>query len=66
VTTTGARLGLVGYLNSSQSTRAHARGQKNRFETLRPPARLADALASGRIDLALLPSFEYAPARRQL
>lgn len=60
-----ARLGLVSYLNSAPIGYGITRGrQRDRFEIAGgTPSGLADALARGEVDLALLPSFEYAKGR---
>jgi predicted solute-binding protein len=60
-----ARLGLVSYLNSRPIGYGLLRGrQKGRFEIVqRIPSELADALRAGSLDLALIPSVEYARAR---
>lgn len=61
----GARLGLVSYLNSRPIGYGLLRGrQQGRFEIVqRIPSELADALRAGSLDLALIPSVEYAQAR---
>lgn len=60
-----ARLGLVSYLNSRPIGYGLLRGrQKGRFEIVQAiPSELADALRAGSLDLALVPSVEYARAR---
>jgi len=60
-----ARLGLVSYLNSRPIGYGllHGRG-RGRFEIVQKvPSELADSLAAGSLDLALIPSVEYARAR---
>ena len=53
------RLGVVSYLNAVPLV--HGLDADPRFEILRDvPARIADALHAGRIDLGVIPSIEYA------
>src|SRR5262245_40452107 len=60
-----ARLGLVSYLNSRPIGYGLLRGrQRGRFEIVQKiPSELADDLEAGSLDLALIPSVEYARAR---
>ena len=60
-----ARLGLVSYLNSRPLGYGLLHGrQRDRFEIVQGiPSELADALGGGTLDLALIPSVEYARAR---
>ena len=59
------RLGLVSYLNSRPIGYGLLHGrQKGRFDVVSGiPSALADALHAGDLDLALIPSVEYARAR---
>lgn len=59
------RLGLVSYLNSRPIGYGLLHGrQKGRFEIVQEvPSGLADSLQAGSLDLALIPSVEYARAR---
>src|SRR2546426_338746 len=58
------RLGLVSYLNARPIGYGLVSGrQHSRFEVVRRlPSELADLLARGELDLALIPSVEYARA----
>ena len=60
-----ARLGLVSYVNSRPIGYGLLEGrQRGRFEVIQQvPSDLAESLARGAIDLALLPSVEYARTR---
>lgn len=62
---TPARLGLVSYLNARPLGYGLCDGrQRGRFKIIEDvPSALADQLAAGTLDLALVPSVEYARAR---
>jgi chorismate dehydratase len=57
---TGLRIGIVAYVNSRPLARGlEARRGEGAFELIYlPPAKLADELAAGRLDVGLLPSVE--------
>ncbi|MFN9234861.1 MAG: MqnA/MqnD/SBP family protein [Planctomyces sp.] len=53
------RIGAVSYLNSRPLVQTLASHAPTASLTLDYPSRLADQLASGQLDVALIPSVEY-------